>query len=47
MPFGKYQGKTLAEVPKSYAQWLKSSGALDKSENKELHIQFEKLGYLS
>jgi len=47
MPFGKYQGKSFVEVPKSYVQWLKSSGALDKSENKELLVHFEKLGYLS
>lgn len=36
MPFGKYQGKALREVPKDYLAWLKSSGALDKPENKPL-----------
>ncbi len=36
MPFGKYQGKALTDVPKNYFEWLKGSGALDKPENKEL-----------
>jgi len=36
MPFGKHRGKPLAEVPKDYLQWLKSSGALDKPQNAEL-----------
>jgi DNA polymerase III subunit epsilon len=43
MPFGKYQGKALAEVPKDYIRWLKSSGAFDKAENAELRACFEKL----
>ena len=46
MPFGKHQGKPLSEVPKSYVQWLKENGALDKSENKEIRDAFEKIGYL-
>lgn len=46
MPFGKYQGKPLADVPKSYVSWLSSNGALDKHENKDLKEQFEKLGLL-
>src|SRR3989338_8591126 len=36
MPFGKHAGKMLAEVPKSYIQWLLREGALDKKENAEL-----------
>lgn len=36
MPFGKHQGQPLASLPKSYIQWLASSGALDKPENQAL-----------
>jgi DNA polymerase-3 subunit epsilon len=43
MPFGKYQGKPLAEVPRDYFAWLKKSGALDKPENKELKEAAAKL----
>ncbi len=46
MPFGKHQGKLLAEVPKDYVSWLASSGAFDKSENQELKENFDKLGLL-
>ncbi|AFS24793.1 putative quorum-sensing-regulated virulence factor [Chlamydia psittaci] len=30
MPFGKYKGKPLSEVPPSYIQWLENQGNLDK-----------------
>ncbi|MEF9519875.1 DUF3820 family protein [Chlamydia crocodili] len=30
MPFGKYRGKPLTEVPASYIQWLENQGNLDK-----------------
>ena len=46
MPFGKFQGKPLKEVPKDYLQWLKGSGAFDKPENLELKNSFELLGVL-
>lgn len=46
MPFGKYQGKPLKEVPKDYLVWLKGSGAFDKPENLELKNSFELLGVL-
>jgi DNA polymerase-3 subunit epsilon len=46
MPFGKHQGKSLAEVPKDYIAWLKQSGAFDKPDNKELKESFETLGLL-
>ena len=46
MPFGKYAGKPLSEVPKSYVAWLSSSGAFDKSDNRELKETFEKLSLL-
>jgi len=46
MPFGKHQGKLLAEVPKDYVAWLGSSGAFEKAENQELKDNFIKLGLL-
>lgn len=47
MPFGKYQGKPLQQVPEDYIKWLVSSGAFDKPENQELKNCFEKLGVLN
>ena len=47
MPFGKHQGKSLSEVPKSYVGWLASTGAFEKPENGELKLSFEKLGLLT
>jgi DNA polymerase III subunit epsilon len=47
MPFGKHQGKMLADVPKNYVAWLFSSGAFDKAENQELRKHFETLGLLN
>ncbi len=46
MPFGKHQGKPLAEIPKDYLKWLSGSGALDKEENKSLKESLEKLALL-
>jgi DNA polymerase-3 subunit epsilon len=46
MPFGKHQGKMLADVPKDYVAWLKDSGAFDKAENQQLKENFQKLGLL-
>jgi DNA polymerase-3 subunit epsilon len=46
MPFGKYQGKPLAEIPKDYVQWLAKSGAFDKPENEVLRQSFQKVGSL-
>lgn len=46
MPFGKHQGKPLAQVPKEYIAWLADSGAFNKSENKELKSRFLELGLL-
>jgi len=46
MPFGKHQGKPLAQVPKNYISWLKENGAFDKPQNKELKESFEKIGVL-
>lgn len=47
MPFGKHQGQPLKALPKSYVSWLLGSGALDKPDNKDLRLSFEKLGLLS
>jgi DNA polymerase-3 subunit epsilon len=46
MPFGKYSGKMLSEIPKDYVEWLAKSGALDKKENGLLKETFAKLGHL-
>lgn len=46
MPFGKHQGKPLAEVPKEYVKWLHGSGAFDRPDNQQLKECFEKLGFL-
>ncbi|MBI2810278.1 MAG: DUF3820 family protein [Candidatus Melainabacteria bacterium] len=46
MPFGKHQGKLLAEIPKDYVTWLASSGAFEKADNQQLKENFEKLGLL-
>lgn len=46
MPFGKHQGQPLDQVPRTYIQWLASSGALDKPENQELKTLFLKMGLL-
>lgn len=46
MPFGKFQGKRLEEVPKDYVEWLSKNGALDKPENTALRAGFVKAGQL-
>jgi DNA polymerase III subunit epsilon len=46
MPFGKHQGKNLADVPRDYVEWLNGSGAFDKKENATLRESFVKLGLL-
>lgn len=46
MPFGKHQGQPLSQIPKTYIQWLASSGAFEKPENQELKESFVKLGLL-
>jgi DNA polymerase-3 subunit epsilon len=47
MPFGKYQGRLFKEVPPDYLDWLKKSGSLDKSDNKELKEALLKLSLIS
>lgn len=46
MPFGKHQGKPLAQLPKDYIAWLAEKGAFDKPDNAELKMSLEKLGLL-
>jgi DNA polymerase-3 subunit epsilon len=46
MPFGKHQGKNLADIPKDYVEWLHQNGALDKQENATLKEQFINFGLL-
>jgi DNA polymerase-3 subunit epsilon len=46
MPFGKYQGTPLKQVPQDYIRWLSGSGAFAKPENHELKASFEQLGLL-
>lgn len=46
MPFGKFKGSPLEEVPKDYLQWLANSGALDKQENSSLKTAITKLELL-
>ena len=46
MPFGKHQGKSLNDVPKSYLNWLLSEGALDKPDNAELKSSLEALSLI-
>jgi len=43
MPFGKHQGKRLRDIPPNYIEWLRQSGALDKTENRALKLAFAKL----
>ena len=46
MPFGKHKGKALKDVPTGYIRWLDENGALNKPDNTELKLGFEKLGLL-
>ena len=47
MPFGKYRGRGLKEVPKSYISWLMDNGALDKPENEQLKSALVELGIIT
>lgn len=47
MPFGKFQGKPLKEVPSDYVKWLDSSGAFAKEENKQLKDAFLQLNLIN
>lgn len=41
MPFGKYKGKPLTEVPSSYIQWLENQGNLDKDMQAAIQLMKE------
>lgn len=41
MPFGKYQGESLADLPSDYVNWLLSNCQL----RPELRVALEELGY--
>ena len=41
MPFGKYKGKPLSEVPSSYIAWLQKGDYLLQPENKEIKAAIE------
>lgn len=43
MPFGKYRGKLLTEVPDSYITWLESQDLIDKPENKAIKAAIDAL----
>lgn len=47
MPFGKYQGKPLKDVPADYVKWLASNGVFEKPENSGLKEAFDNLQLLS
>jgi DNA polymerase III subunit epsilon len=47
MPFGKYQGRALKDIPEDYVKWLVKSEAFDKPENQPLKESFTKLGVLN
>lgn len=47
MPFGKYQGRPLKDVPKDYVNWLHKNGVFEKHGNKDLKEGFTKLGILT
>jgi DNA polymerase-3 subunit epsilon len=46
MPFGKYQGKPLKDVPPDYVKWLSNNGVFEKPDNKALKEAFETLNLL-
>ncbi len=46
MPFGKYKGSLLQDIPTHYVKWLAENGALEKPENAHLKKSLEKLGLL-
>lgn len=46
MPFGRYQGTNIKELPPFYVEWLKKEGFFEKEANRELKASFEAAGIL-
>ncbi len=43
MPFGKFQGTLLKDLPKDYISWMKASGVFLKPENQDLKRALDKI----
>jgi uncharacterized protein len=42
MPFGKYQGKLLVEIPEEYYLWMKNNGGFPKGKlGESMALMFE------
>ncbi|NGX55978.1 MAG: DNA polymerase III PolC-type [Candidatus Anoxychlamydiales bacterium] len=46
MPFGKYSGKPLKEVPSNYIQWLNKNEVLEKDEHQTLKKSLKQLNLI-
>jgi uncharacterized protein (DUF3820 family) len=46
MPFGKYSGKLLKEVPKNYISWLNKNDVLEKDEHQNLKKSLKQLNLI-
>lgn len=46
MPFGKYKGTLLKDIPRDYIAWLQQNGAFERSDNQMLKKSFQELGVL-
>ncbi len=47
MPFGKYKGHLLKDLPRSYISWMGENGVFDKDDNKALREELVKLELLT
>jgi DNA polymerase-3 subunit epsilon len=46
MPFGKYSGKPLNEIPKNYISWLNKNDVLEKDEHQNLKKSLKQLNLI-